>query len=184
MVNKDISIETLPAEGKSRKSPRSTNMQAILAVRHYMEKKYGLDPRVGRNMERLAAGGYVFRQGLVSDPRKKGWEGSRSGIGRASVPPERGEDQDTHRGDERYHGILREMAVETGSQEGQVHSVIRRLFNRNVRYQNKILLLEADEIAGFLQDNQVLLTHDMKEAMDTELAHVHMRINQVEEVPF
>ena len=71
----------------------------------------------------------------------------------------------THKHGRDYHHRIGEIGLKIGLEYSKMNTIVRRLFDINVKYLNKILSLETKEVYAFVLNNTDKLKDDIRHAM-------------------
>lgn len=143
---------------------------ALKTMVSYFEKHYGITTKTNENKLRLETKGYKFSNKIV----KKTFKGSIHLINKNEFEQletvKMFENLDTHKHGREYHHRVSSLGVKLLLPYEKMNTIIRRLFDKNVKYDKKILKLETKEVYSFVINNYEQLKDDILSSMsDVEI---------------
>lgn len=160
---------TLTGEQRTSIVVSRSPQKALRAIRLYAEKEMGIGADKTENRTRLQTAGYIFRDDVVRHTvsgETATLNFSASDMNAISVT----EKLDTHRHGRDYHQKIGKIGLEIGMEYSFMNTIIRKLFDKNFTYKQKILDLEPRETYTFVLNNADRLRHMVREAMAEEIA--------------
>lgn len=160
---------TLTGEQRTSIVVSRSPQKALRAIRLYAEKEMGIGADKTENRTRLQTAGYIFRDDVVRHTvsgETATLNFSASDLNAISVT----EKLDTHRHGRDYHQKIGKIGLEIGMEYSFMNTIIRKLFDKNFTYKQKILDLEPRETYTFVLNNADRLRHMVREAMAEEIA--------------
>lgn len=139
--------------------------QALKTMASFYEKEYGTTTKTTENKTRMKTKGYVFSDKIV----KRTFTGEVH-----TLTLEEFENLDsvnmmetlsTHKHGREYHNRVGAIGVKLSLPYEQMNTIIRRLFDKNVRYDKKVLRLETKDVYAFVINNSKKLIEDFRLAM-------------------
>lgn len=178
---KDI---TMISEQKSGLAQPRDAVAALKAMGQYFAQAYHTGGSAKENQTRLETAGYVFSSDIVDH--------TRSGAV-TTMDTENFSDLntvniwtklDTHVHGREYHHRVAEIALRVGLEYWQMNTILRRLFDKNTKYADKLLALETREVYAFVLNNAHRLKADVRQAMAAMLDQQIMQAAHVSTVEF
>ncbi|MEQ6856084.1 DEAD/DEAH box helicase family protein [Lysinibacillus capsici] len=161
---------TLISEYKRDVAISSDAKHALETMTIFYNKEYGCASKTSENKTRLQIKGYVFSDKIV----KKTYTGNVHTLNKEEfdrlVEVNMIEPLNTHRHGREYHNRVSTLGLKISLPYEQMNTIIRRLFDKNVRFKNKILELETKEVYAFAINNFNKLKEDFRIALsDVEI---------------
>lgn len=158
--------------------------QALKTMVIYYQQQYDLTTKTTENKIRLDTGDYVFSDKIV----KK----TRTGEVRTLNIQEFDdlskvkmiEPLNTHKHGREYHNRVGALGLRIGLPYEQMNTIIRRLFDKNVNYNNKILRLDTRNVYSFVINNYDKLKEDFRLAMSSTSIQKELDIKDITESEF
>ncbi|NYV68147.1 DEAD/DEAH box helicase family protein [Bacillus sp. Gen3] len=169
---RDIKLTT---EYKTDLSKSRDASKALRAFHAFYEEEYGVTGKTKENKIRLSGSNkYVFSDKVV----KKVASGTITFLNKEEFENlERSnlvEPLNTHTHGRDYHNRVSALGAKVGLSYEQVNTIIRRLFDENVKYDKKILRLSTREVYSFVLNNFNRLKEDLRIAMAKPFVHPSM----------
>jgi len=141
-------------------------LQAANAIYKYFIDEYRLSKETD-NRKKLEAVGYVFSNNIIAKTKS----GSLSHVSAEQIwklsDVSIKTNLNTHMHGREYHHRVGDLGLKIGLEYSQMNTIIRKLFDKNSKYKNKILSLETREVYAFLLNNFDRLKDDIRKAMST-----------------
>ncbi|WP_137744650.1 DEAD/DEAH box helicase [Robertmurraya siralis] len=158
---------TLTSEQKSVIGISKDATQSLKTLLLYYQKEYGISTKTVENKTRLETNGYKFSDMII----KNTYTGE---IHKLTVEEFKNlarvdmiEPLNTHRHGREYHNRVSTLGVKLNLPYEHMNTIIRRLFDKNVRYENKILRLDTREVYAFVINNFDKLKDDFRLAISS-----------------
>ena len=175
---------SLISEQKSGLATTRNPAAALLAVHQYFAETYHIDGKTKSNLTRLETAGYIISDYIVDFTKS----GSVSVLNQEQIKSLNNirilTDLNTHIHGREYHHCVAEMGLKVGLEYSQMNAILRRLFDRNTRYYNKILSLETREVYAFVLNNSQRIMADIQKAMAFMLKQQLLKSPKITTVPF
>src|SRR5699024_3840206 len=175
---------TLVSEQKSSLSISKDARQALKALLAFYQSHYRITTKSVENKKRLEAKSYIFSEQVV----KRVYTGEvrilTSDEFKSLQSVELVEPLNTHKHGREYHNRISALGLSLNLQYEQMNTIIRRLFDKNVRYDQKILRLDTREVYAFVINNFYRLKEDIQSAMTSMSIQETLSIKQIIETPF
>lgn len=175
---------TLISEQKSALAVSSDATKALKAIVDYYKMKYGISTKTEENKTRLTTEKYVFSDMV----RKQTFTGE---IHTLNVKEFENLDKvdlveplNTHRHGREYHNRVSTLGVKSSLTYDKMNTIIRRLFDKDVRYSDKILRLDTREVYAFVINNFNKLKEDISAAMSNSSVGVQSTLSLTVEKTF
>ena len=167
-INPEYKKIILPCEQKSSIAAPRGPKEAQVAIKKYYIRAYNLSRDMTENKNRLEAAGYDFSKEIIRST-KTGMIHmlSREEIDQLKEVGLR-EKLDTHRHGRAYHHYLADIGLNLGLTYDAMNTIIRRLFDKNVRYNERLLALDTREVYAFVINNAYKIKNDLHQAMIAE----------------
>lgn len=170
-----------------QRSGISVNRDAVMALKviaQYFAKKYGTASKKEENRKLLEANGYVFNNEIINY--------TKSGEVRNL---NQGEIQDlndiriraklnTHQHGRQYHHDVSAIGLKIGLEYSLINTIVRKLFDENVKSSYKILNLKTREVYAFVLNNEDKLKDDIRHAMAEKCNAEDLGLDNITEVKF
>jgi type III restriction enzyme len=174
---------TLNSEQKSGLSGHSDSYIVLSAIGNYFAKTYGVsffstktaspgNKTAKENKKLLEAKGYVFCSDII-DFTKSGEMATLDGAQKkiaAMNDIQFHTTLDTHKHGRQFHHHIAEIGLKVNLEYDQILTIIRKLFDKNNAYANKILSLDLREVYSFTLNNAAQLKRDIRSSMSQELS--------------
>ena len=161
----EIKQITLESEQKSSLYMTRDPAAALEALAEYFARTYHTGKNADENKTRLQTGGYEFSdkivQHTVSGSMAVLTADKFNNLNDIRIETE----LDTHRDGREYHHRVAEIGLKVGLEYAQINTILRRLFDKNTRYANKVLALETREVYAFVLNNAQRIKDDVRQAM-------------------
>ncbi|MBO1511539.1 DEAD/DEAH box helicase [Metabacillus bambusae] len=158
---------TLTSEQKSVIGLSKDATLSLKTMVLYYEKEYGTSTRTVENETRMKTKGYIFSDKVV----KKTFTGEVHTLTMQEFENLKSVDMveplNTHRHGREYHNRVSTLGVKLSLPYEQMNTIIRRLFDKNVRYDQKVLRLDTREVYAFVINNFNKLKEDFRLAMSS-----------------
>lgn len=175
---------TLCSELKTSVAAPRDAVHSLKTIFSYYSSVYKISTRVSENKTRLQTEGYIFSSDVV----KQTYSGEMHTLTQSEINDLNRinitEGLNTHTHGRYYHNRVGEIGRKIGLEYSQMNTIIRRLFDRNVRYSNKILSLETKDVYAFVLNNASRLRHDIQGAMAMIMQHHKMELTNVTTADF
>ncbi|MEH7436733.1 DEAD/DEAH box helicase family protein [Neobacillus drentensis] len=175
---------SLVSEQKTDVPVANDPTEALWTMVLYYEHAYGTSTRTIENKIRLEAHGYKFSDMIV----KNTYTGE---VHKLTVQEFKNlanvdmiEPLNTHKHGREYHNRVGTLGVKLSLPYDQMNTIIRRLFDKNVSYDKKILRLETREVYAFVINNFKRLREDIQKAMASVTIQPTLNLPSVTERPF
>lgn len=156
---------TLMTQQKKGVTATRDAQDALRAIVKHFETQYGTGTRTVENREKLIRAGYILDGDIVGST--KSGEVAILEAGRTdqldTIQIREKLNTDAHR--RAFQRALDELAVKLSLEYRQMSTIVRRLFDRSTRYDNKILSLSSREVYPFVLNNQDRLRYDILQSM-------------------
>lgn len=183
-LKKEYREVTLISEQKTDVPVSKDATQALNTMVLYYQQAYGTSTKTVENKTRLEAKGYVFSDNIV----KKTFTGQIHTLTAQEFKNLESVDMmeplNTHTHGREYHNRVGALGLELSLPYEQINTIMRRLFDSNVRYDKKILRLETREVYAFVINNFYKLKEDIKQAMASVTIQQALELPSITEKPF
>ncbi|UDK99184.1 DEAD/DEAH box helicase family protein [Lysinibacillus sphaericus] len=156
---------TLTSEQKSVIGISKDATQSLKTMLLYYEKEYGTSTKTVENKTRMQTKGYIFSDRII----KNTFTGQIHTLTLQEFKNLENvnmiEPLSTHKHGREYHNRVSTLGVKLSLPYEQMNTIIRRLFDKNVRFENKILRLDTKEVYAFVINNFEKLKEDFRLAM-------------------
>ena len=174
----------LISEQKSGLAQPRDAAAALTAMVQYFAQTYHIGTNTKENRTRLETAGYVFSSDIV-DYAKSGAvttmdSGKFADLDTVNIWTK----LDTHRHGREYHHRVAEIALRVGLEYAQMNTILRRLFDKNTKYANKLLALETREVYAFVLNNAHRIKNDVRQAMAVMTNQQIIKIPSITTVEF
>lgn len=175
---------TLTSEQRTYVTQTRSPKAALLAVSEYFEREIGVGGDLSKNEIVLRKIGFDFSEKVVR--RSISGEAVLLGtfnakdMNRIDAP----ETLNTHKHGREYHRRIGQIGLEIGMEYSYMNTIIRKLFDRNFKYNKKILNLEPRLVYSFVLNNAELLRHIVRNAMAAELAQTEIDFRNISKTAF
>ena len=169
---KDI---VLTGERRTMITSTRNSKKALRAIVTYAAKEYGIGTNKTENLTRLQTAGYILNENII----KHTLSGKTATLNFNSADMntiEITERLDTHTHGRDYHQKIGRIGMEIGMEYSYMNTIIRKLFDKNFRYNRKILALEPRAVYAFVINNVDKLQRLVREAMAYEIAQMEIDI--------
>lgn len=161
---------TLITEYKKDVAISNDATHALNTMVTFFDKEYRCTAKTTENKLRLELKGYKFSDKII----KKTFTGNVHTLNKEEFEKLEEvhmiEPLNTHKHGREYHNRVSTLGLKIGLPYEQMNTIIRRLFDKNVRYKNKILELETKEVYAFAINNFDKLKEDFRIALsDVEI---------------
>lgn len=157
---------------------------ALRAIRQYFEQTYKINAKTNENKTRLQTAGYIFSSNVI----KQTYTGELHTLSQTEIAELNkvniNETLNTHTHGRLYHNKVGEIGLKIGLEYSQMNTIVRRLFDKNVRYSNPILSLDTKDVYAFILNNESHLKHDIQGAMAAIMLQLQIKPNTVSIVDF
>lgn len=175
---------TLISEQKSALGLSRDATQSLKAMLLYYQKEYGITTKSSENKTRLQTQGYIFSENII----KSTYTGQ---VHTLTIKEFEGlynvdmiEPLNTHKHGREYHNRVSTIGLKLSLPYEKMNTIIRRLFDKNVRYENKVLRLETREVYAFVINNFQKLKEDFRFAMASPIYQTILTLPVVVEKEF
>lgn len=156
---------TLTSEQKSGLTATRDPAAALQSMVAYFARTYHTGVKLTENQARLETAGYVFSSQIIDYTKSgsvtKAEKGQFDQLNEVKIFTE----LDTHRHGREYHHRVAEIGLKVGLEYAQINAILRRLFDKNISYSNKLLGLDTREVYAFVLNNANRLKSDIRQAM-------------------
>jgi len=90
----------------------------------------------------------------------------------------------THKHGRQFHHHVAEIGLKVHLEYDQILTIIRNLFDKNNKYDKKILTLELREVYSFALNNADKLKHDIRSSMSSEIKFTTINPDKIRKVNF
>lgn len=158
--------------------PRDATISLQNIFQHYVNT-YNIGTKMPENKTRLETKGYVFSEDII----KSTYSGemhtlTKNEIDKLSEVNIR-EKLNTHKHGREYHNRIGDIGLKIGLEYSQMNTIVRRLFDKNVKYSNKILALDTRDVYAFVLNNTHKLKEDIQGAMAANLNQTQLTPNNI-----
>ena len=183
-LKQEFSSVTLKSEQKtSMPAPRDA-VHSLKTIFSYYESLYRVSGRLIENKTRLQSEGYIFSSDVV----KQTYSGEIhtltqseiNDLNRINVT----EPLNTHTHGRYYHRKIADIGMKIGLEYSQMNTIVRRLFDKNIKYSNKILSLDTKDVYAFILNNASFLKRDIQGAMAATLKQNTIELTNVTTIDF
>lgn len=175
---------TLTSEQKSVIGISKDATQSLKTMLLYYQKEYGTSTKTVENKTRLQTKGYIFSDMVI----KKTFTGQIHTLTLQEFKNLESvnmvEPLNTHKHGREYHNRVSTLGVKVNLPYEQMNTIIRRLFDKNVRYDNKILRLDTREVYAFVINNFDKLKEDFRLAMSSPTYQISAALPVISEKEF
>ena len=157
--------------------------KALVAIIKYIENEYGIDNDVNKNKTRLETKGFIFNEDVVRHTGSgivNTFNFSISDLNEVGFV----EKLNTHKHGRDYHQKIGRIGLEIGMEYSFMNTIIRKLFDKNFRYNKKVLSLDSRDVYSFVLNNADRLKKLVRVAMAKELSQMSLGMKQIAEVEF
>ncbi|WP_010529482.1 DEAD/DEAH box helicase family protein [Lentibacillus jeotgali] len=183
-LKKDYRKVSLTSEQKSVLGISTDPKQALDTMALYYQKAYGASTRKQENQTRLRTRGYAFSNNIV----KKTYTGEVHTLTAKEFEKldsvDMIEQLNTHKHGREYHNRVGSLGVKLSLPYEHMNTIIRRLFDKNVNYQHKILNLDTRDVYAFVINNFNKLKEDFRIAMSSPEYQNHLSLPTIAEKEF
>lgn len=180
-LKKELRNITLITEHKTEVgAPRDASL-SLKTMESYFKNEYELTKKTIHNKNRMEAKGYKFSENII----KQTFTGE---VHTLTVEEFENlekinlvEPLNTHRHGREYHNRVSTLGVQLSLPYEQMNTIIRRLFDTNVDYKNKLLNLETKEVYAFVINNFYRLKEDFRSAMSGVNIQVALELKDITE---
>ena len=154
----------LPSEQRQMVQNTRSPQQVLQAAQAHFEKELKLSGNKQENQTRLQTAGFIFDDKIVKHTvtgETATLDFSQNEMNRVDVM----EKLDTHRHGRDYHQKIGRIGLEIGMEYSYINTVIRKLFDKNFKYNKKILALEPRQVYAFVLNNFDRLRHLMRDSL-------------------
>lgn len=174
---------TLTTQQRTMVTSTRNPKKALEAIVLYAEKEYGIGSDKDENKTRLHAHGYVFHSDIVRytlSGETATLDFDSSDMNAIAVT----EKLNTHTHGRNYHQKIGKIGLEIGMEYSFMNTIIRKLFDKNFKLNQKILALEPRDVYAFVLNNADRLKHLVREAMAYELSQLEIDVKAISESEF
>lgn len=175
---------TLISEQKTGLSISKDAVQALKALNSFYQNEYGITTKTIENKTRLETNGYIFSDEI----RKRVYTGEIRTLSASEFKNlqqvDLVEPLNTHKHGREYHNRVSTLGLNLNLQYEQMNTIMRRLFDKNVRYDKKVLRLDTREVYAFVINNFYKLREDIQSAMSSMNIQETLDIKGIIEKPF
>src|SRR5690625_4687330 len=158
---------TLISEQKTDVSVTIDPVQSLKTMVSFYKSQYQTSTKTKENKTRLETKGYIFSDEIIKHT-------STGSVRQLETDEFKKLDQvnvkeplNTHIHGREYHNRIGTLGVKLGLPYEQMNTIIRRLFDKNVKYTHKILRLDTREVYAFVINNFEKLKEDFLAAMSS-----------------
>ncbi len=159
-------------------------VHSLRTIYSYYTNVYNTSSKTLENKTRLQTAGYIFSSNII----KQTYSGEMHTLAQSEIDDLNRinfmEELNTHTHGRNYHQKVGEIGVKIGLEYNQINTIIRRLFDRNIKYDKKILALDTKDVYAFVLNNVSRLKHDIQGAMAMILQHQQLDLTRVTTVDF
>ncbi|WP_191560683.1 DEAD/DEAH box helicase [Metabacillus idriensis] len=175
---------TLISEQKSALGLSRDATQSLKAMLLFYQNEYGITTKATENKTRFQTQGYKFSDNII----KSTYTGQVHTLTikefEALYSVDMVEPLNTHRHGREYHNRVSTLGLKVSLPYEKMNTIIRRLFDKNVRYDNKVLRLETREVYAFVINNFYKLKEDLRLAMASPIYQTSLTLPVVVEKEF
>jgi type III restriction enzyme len=175
---------TLISEQKSALGLSRDATQSLKAMLLYYQNEYGITTKATENKTRFQTQGYKFSDNII----KSTYTGQVHTLTikefEALYTVDMVEPLNTHRHGREYHNRVSTLGLKVSLPYEKMNTIIRRLFDKNVRYDNKVLRLETREVYAFVINNFYKLKEDLRLAMASPIYQTSFTLPVIVEKEF
>lgn len=139
-------------------------LQAANAIYKQFTDEYKLSKETN-NRKKLESVGYVFSNNIIAKTKS----GTVSHVNADQIwklsDVSINTNLNTHIHGREYHHRVGDLGLKIGLEYSQMNTIIRKLFDKNSKFKNKILSLETREVYAFLLNNFDRLKDDIRKSM-------------------
>jgi len=172
-LKKEYRTVKLTSEQKTGVPYSKDSTQALRSIVAYFTKMYRTDGNTQENKKRLEAHSYVFSDDIIDYTKS----GSVNTLNKSKIQNLNDISihtaLNTHTHGREYHHNIGEIGLKVGIEYSQMNTIIRKLFDKNVKYSNKILALETREVYAFVLNN----SNRIKDAVRQSMALINTQQN-------
>ncbi|GLF89975.1 hypothetical protein Saga11_12340 [Bacillus safensis] len=175
---------TLTSEQKSVLGLSHDATHSLKAMVLYYESQYGTSIKTDENKTRLQTKGYIFSDNIIKNTytgqvHTLTLEEFESLSSVNMIEP-----LNTHKHGREYHNRVSTLGLKLSLPYEKMNTIIRRLFDKNVRYENKVLRLETREVYAFVINNFQKLKEDFRLAIASPTYQTSLALPVVVEKEF
>lgn len=176
---------TLMAQQKKGVTVTRDAQDALRAIVKHFEKKYGTNTKTVENREKLIQAGYVLDGDIVGHTKSGEVAVLEAEKTYQLETVQYREKLNTNAHRRAYQRAIDDISTRLSLDYHQMVTIMRRLFDRSVRYDNKILSLSPREMYPFVLNNVDRLRYDILQSMAEILEQQLLKFPEdPNEVPF
>jgi len=183
-LKKDHREVKLISEQKTSVFASNDATQALKTMEKFYEKHYKATTKTVENKTRLQTAGYLFADEIV----RYTYTGSVTKLASKEIQNletvKLVEPLNTHKHGREYHNRVSALGVKLSLPYEQMNTIIRRLFDKNVRHEKKILRLDTKEVYSFIINNFPKLAEDFRVAMSDVTIQPTLNLKNITERSF
>lgn len=158
--------------------------EALKSIALYFEKELGTGSDKTKNATILQTAGFELDKDIVGHASS----GTSATIGQMDTSDMNSikviEKLNTHKHGREFHNRIGKIGMEISMDYNYMSTIIRKLFDKNFKFNKKVLALEPREVYSFVINNTDRLRHIVREAMAMELDQTILKAQMVSKVPF
>lgn len=166
-LKKEYRDVKLVSEHKTEVAVSKDATQALQTMVLFYQDEYHTTTKATENKTRMRTKGYIFSDNII----KKTYTGEVQTLTIQEFEKLSSvnmiEPLNTHRHGREYHNRVSTLGLKLSLPYEQMNTIVRRLFDKNVRYDKKILRLETRDVYAFVINNFVKLKEDFRLAMSS-----------------
>ncbi|MFR9668429.1 MAG: hypothetical protein SNJ33_01595 [Rikenellaceae bacterium] len=159
-------------------------VHSLKTIYTYYMTVYKLGSKLSENRTRLQTKGYIFS----SDIEKQTYSGEMHTLNQSEVGDLNRinvKEELNYRVHNRYYSQkVGEFAAKIGLQHSQMSTIIRRLFDKNIKSNKKILSLDTKDVYTFILNNVNRIKYDIQSAMAMVLENQPLGLTDIKVVDF
>lgn len=164
-LKKEYRNITLTSEQKTNLAISNDAIQTLNVMVAFYKNEYGVNTKTTENKKRLEIKDYTFSDKILNTTRTGEVHLFTTSEFEELQSVKLIEPLNTSKHGREYHNRVSMLGLNLNLQYEQINTIIRRLFDKNVRYNQKILRLETREVYAFVINNFDKLKKDIESAM-------------------
>ncbi|WP_404456941.1 DEAD/DEAH box helicase family protein (plasmid) [Virgibacillus necropolis] len=184
-LKKEYRETALVSEQKSDVFVTKDATQSLKTLLAFYKKEYKTSTKTTENKTRLHTNGYTFSKEIIKYTYTGSVHQLKTEEFDALEKISMIEELNTHKHGREYHNRVGSLGVKLSLPYEQINTIIRRLFDKNVKYAHKILKLETREVYAFVINNFDKLKEDFRLAMsDVGIQQASLNLQGITEKEF
>lgn len=175
---------TLIGEQKTEFSISKDPTESLKILVEYYQREYKTTTKTLENKIRLQTLGYVFSDNIYKQTITGQVHTLNMNEFEKLQKIKMTEPLNTHKHGREYHNRVSSLGVKLSLPYEHMNTIIRRLFDKNVQYTNKILKLDTREVYAFVINNFDKIKEDIRFAMSSNVVQSTMSLKRIVEKTF